>query len=80
MLMPDVKRSTIYFDPDLRRALRMKAVVQEKSISDLVNEAVRQTLIEDAVDLDAFETRRNEPVVDFADVMKRLGIARKPRR
>lgn len=70
--MPDAKRSTIYFDPDLHRALRLKAAAQEKSISDLVNDAVRQTLSEDAVDLEAFETRRREPSVDFEDVVKRL--------
>lgn len=77
--MPAATRSTIYFDPDLHHALRLKAAVQEKSISDLVNDAVRQTLAEDDIDLEAFETRRNEPSVDFEDVVKRLRTVRKPR-
>jgi hypothetical protein len=66
------KRSTIYFDPEIHKALRMKAAATDRSISDVVNEAVRQTLSEDASDLEAFEKRRREPSVDFADVVVRM--------
>jgi plasmid stability protein len=66
------KRSTIYFDPDIHKALRMKAAATDRSISDVVNDAVRQTLSEDASDLEAFEKRRREPSVDFADVVLRM--------
>lgn len=41
------KRATVYFDPELHRALRMKAADTHRSISDLVNEAVRRALKED---------------------------------
>jgi hypothetical protein len=74
--MPAAKRSTIYFDPAIHRALRLKAAAMEVSISDVVNDAVKQTLSEDADDLEAFEKRRREPTLDFEDVvraMKRSG-------
>ena len=70
------KRSTIYFDSDLHRAVRMKAAAMDRSVSDVVNEAVRRILAEDAEDLEAFEKRRREPSLDFEDVirsMKRRG-------
>ena len=70
--MATSKRSTIYFDPDLHRALRLKAAATDKSISDVVNDAVRQTLSEDASDLEVFEKRRREPSLDFEQVVLRL--------
>jgi predicted transcriptional regulator len=70
--MATPKRSTIYFDPDLHRALRLKAAATDRSISDVVNEAIRQTLSEDAADLEAFEKRRREPALDFDEVVLRL--------
>lgn len=70
--MATPKRSTIYFDPDLHRALRLKAAAMDRSISDVVNEAVRQTLSEDAADLETFEKRRREPALDFEEVVLRL--------
>ncbi len=66
------KRSTIYFDPDIHRALRMKAAAMDASISDLVNQAVRQTLSEDATDLEAFETRKGEESLDFDTVVREM--------
>ncbi len=66
------KRATIYLDPDLHRAVRMKAVEIEKSVSDLVNAALRQSLAEDADDLAAFRARAKEPNLDFETVVKSL--------
>jgi hypothetical protein len=68
----DKKRATIYFDPDLFKALRIKAAATEDSISELVNEAVRKALIEDSLDLKAFEERADEPLVSFENVLKKL--------
>lgn len=68
----DKKRATIYFDPDLFKALRMKAAATEISISGLVNEAVRKNLLEDSLDLQAFEERADEPLVSFEEVLKKL--------
>ena len=66
------KRATVYFDPELHRALRLKAAETERSMSDLVNEAVQLSLAEDAEDLAAFEDRVNEPSYSYADVVKDL--------
>ena len=66
------KRATVYFDPDLHRALRVKAAATDRSMSDLVNEAVKLSLAEDAEDLAAFEERAVEPNLVFEDVVKDL--------
>ena len=66
------KRSTVYLDPELHRALRIKAAETERSISELVNEAVKYALIEDSIDLKSFEERKDEPSVHFEDVLKKL--------
>jgi hypothetical protein len=66
------KRATIYFDPVLHRALRLKAAETDRSLSDLVNEAVRLSLAEDAEDLAAFDDRVAEPELPFEAVVKEL--------
>ena len=66
------KRATVYFDPALHRALRLKAAATDSSISELVNDAVRAALAEDAEDLAAFDERRNEPALLFEDLVKDL--------
>ncbi len=66
------KRATIYFDPDLHKALRMKAAETSRSLSELVNEAIRGALVEDADDLAAFDERANEPLISYSDMVKRL--------
>jgi len=68
----ETKRATIYFDPDLHKALRLKAVETSRSVSDLVNEAVRETMAEDAEDLAAFHERSNEPLISYEEMVKRL--------
>jgi hypothetical protein len=65
-------RSTIYFEPDLHRALRLKAVHTRRSLSDLVNDAVRRTLQEDQEDLVAFGDRGHEPLISYEDLLKDL--------
>ena len=55
------KRATVYFDSALHRALRLKAAETDRSLSDLVNEAVKMSLAEDAEDLAAFDERASEP-------------------
>jgi hypothetical protein len=66
------KRATIYFDPDLHRALRLKAAETDQSVSDLVNRAVQLSLAEDVEDLAAFEARTHEPNLPFEEVLKDL--------
>ncbi|HET7601460.1 MAG TPA: hypothetical protein VFK36_00495 [Gemmatimonadales bacterium] len=70
--MSTLKRATVYFDPSLHRALRIKAASSERSLSDLVNAAVRASLAEDAEDLAAFDERAREPSLAFEDVLKDL--------
>lgn len=67
-----VKRATIYLDAELHRALRLKSVEASKSMSDLVNEAVRRSLGEDSDDLRAFRDRAKEPTLGFELVLKDL--------
>ena len=66
------KRATIYFDPDLHKALRLKAVETNQSLSDLVNDAVREALAEDAEDLAAFDERAKEPAIPYDEMVMRL--------
>lgn len=66
------KRTTIYLDPDLHKALRLKAATISRSVSDLVNDAVREALAEDAEDIAAFDERVKEPVISYDEMVKRL--------
>jgi len=70
--MTDVRRATVYFDSDVHRALKMKAAASDRSVSEMVNEAVRAALAEDAEDLEAFDKRSSEPELDFEDFVKSL--------
>ena len=56
-------RATVYLDPELHKALRLKAVETSQSISKLVNDAIKECLAEDAEDIAAFEKRAKEPLV-----------------
>ncbi|HET6632332.1 MAG TPA: hypothetical protein VFG73_06445 [Rhodanobacteraceae bacterium] len=65
-------RSTIYFDPDIHRALRLKAASTHRSVSDIVNETLRDGLRADNEDLEAFEQRVAEPVITYEALLKDL--------
>lgn len=66
------KRATIYLDPLLHKALKLKSIETSKSISALVNQAVKDSLAEDAQDIAAYEERVGEPVISFAEMVTRL--------
>jgi hypothetical protein len=66
------KRATVYLDPELHKALRLKAVETSRSVSELVNFAVRDALAEDAEDIAAFEERVKEPLIAYDEMVKRL--------
>lgn len=68
----EARRSTIYFDPELHRALRVKAAHTRQSMSDLVNDAVRMALREDQEDLAAFDERGHEPTMTYEALLKDL--------
>jgi plasmid stability protein len=66
------KRSTIYFEPELRRALRIKAASSHRSVSAIVNNALRLALGEDQEDLAAFEERAAEPILNYEELLNDL--------
>ncbi len=66
------KRSTIYLDPTLHHALRLKALETSCSMSKIINEALREALAEDANDLAVFDERSDEPLISYEQMVKRL--------
>jgi hypothetical protein len=72
MKMETQKRATVYFESDVHRALRLKAAALDRSISDMVNVAVKAALAEDAEDLATFSERKNEKSVSFDSFVQGL--------
>ena len=70
--MEDTKRATVYFDASVHQALRLKAAAADRSISDMVNDAVKVALAEDAEDLAAIDQRRTERSISFASLVRDL--------
>jgi len=66
------KRATIYFDAEIHRALRLKAAAADRSVSDMVNDAVKIALSEDAEDIASFDEREREKSVNFETVVRSL--------
>jgi len=66
------KRTTVYLDPQLHQALKMKAVQMSSSISEVISEAIRFSLKEDAIDLQAIKDRAKEPAATYETVLKNL--------
>jgi hypothetical protein len=72
IMATQMKRATIYFDPDLHKALKLKALETSRSITDIVNQSVREALAEDADDLNAFEERQDEALISYDQMLKKL--------
>ena len=66
------KRSTVYLDSMLHKALRLKSLETSRSMSDLINEAIRESIAEDAEDLAVFDQRVDEPLISYDEMVKRL--------
>ena len=66
------KRSTVYFEPEIHQALRLKAASAHLSISEMVNEAVRLLMREDQEDLNAFSERVDEPEISYEALLDDL--------
>ncbi len=66
------KRATVYLDPIIHKALRLKAVETSLSISQLIDDALRANLLDDAEDIEAFENRISEPAVDYDTFVQEL--------
>lgn len=67
-----LKRATVYLEPKIHRAIKMKAVETDSTVSDVVNEALRLSLREDAIDLAAIRSRAHEPSRSFEEVIRDL--------
>lgn len=65
-------RATVYLEPQLHRALRIKAAETSQSMSALINKSLQQSLAEDAEDLAVFEERAEEPLISFESFLKEL--------
>ena len=70
--MEATKRATVYFDPEIHQALRVKAAASDRSISEMVNHAVKLALAEDAEDLAAFDDRKGESSLSFESFVASL--------
>ena len=70
--MEESKRATVYFDPRVHQALRLKAAATDRSISDMVNDAVKVALAEDAEDLAAFDRHKSERSISFESLVRDL--------
>ncbi len=68
------KRATIYLDPQIHRAIKLKAVATEQSISEIVNEALRHELMEDQQDLEAIQNSIHEPSISYETALKKLKV------
>lgn len=68
----ELKRSTVYLEPDLHKAIRLKSAHTDRTISDIVNDSLRLALQEDLEDLAAFDERASEPVISYEALLKKL--------
>lgn len=68
----DPVRSTVYLEPDLHKALRLKSAHSRRSMSDIVNDALRQSLREDQEDLAAVRKRAKETAMDYEAFLAKL--------
>jgi hypothetical protein len=66
------KRSTIYLDPDLHQALRLKSIETSQSMSEIINSILKNAFSEDAEDLEAFGKRADEPLISYEEMVKKL--------
>ena len=72
MSATDAVRSTIYLEPDLHQALRLKSAQSRRSMSEIVNDALRQALREDQEDLVAVRSRAKERSMDYESFLAKL--------
>jgi len=66
------KRSTVYFEPSIHQALKVKAASSHLSVSELIDEAVRLLMSEDQEDLAAFSERENEKEISYEALLNDL--------
>ena len=67
-----IRRSTVYLETDLHKALKIKAIHTQKTVSEIINEAIKLSLKEDLEDLAAFDERAAEPVISYEKLLAGL--------
>jgi predicted DNA-binding protein len=65
-------KATLYLDDKVHKALRMKAAETSRTMSDLVNEALESSLLEDLEDIEVWRERRSDPRVGFEGFVRQL--------
>ena len=68
----ELKRATVYIEPELHKAVRLKSAHTNRTISDIVNESLRVALAEDEEDLRAFKERADEPNISYEEFLAKL--------
>lgn len=74
MANPVQKRATVYLDPELHKAVKVKASLSSVTISELIGEALRNSLREDALDIQAVEDVKDEPSYSLEEVLEEFGL------
>ena len=67
-----MSRATLYLDETVHQALRLKAAETRHSMSDLVNDALKASLLEDLEDIRDWKKRRGEKTVDYEGFLNQL--------
>lgn len=70
--MATTRRATVYFDPAVHRALRLKSAATDRTVSDIINDALRKSFAEDVADLADARKRRREPSISFESAVKAM--------
>jgi len=74
MSATEFKRSTVYLEPALHKAVKTKASLASLTMSDLINEAIRESLQQDAFDIEAVEQSENETSYALEDVLEEFNF------
>jgi hypothetical protein len=67
------EKTTIYLNPYVKKFIQHKAVEEDRSVSDIVNDYFAE-MLEDLDDIKEIEKRRGEPGIPFEEALKELGI------
>lgn len=70
--MAQARRTTVYFKPHVYRALKITAAVDDRPISEVVNDAVSEALGDRATARRAFRKTRKERSTPYARVRREL--------
>tara|TARA_B110000037_G_C17026921_1_gene467766 strand:- start:79 stop:300 length:222 start_codon:yes stop_codon:yes gene_type:complete len=67
-----MSKATLYLEEPVHKALRLKAAETRQSMSDLVNDALKASLLEDLEDITAWRERKNDETIGFEDFVALL--------